>query len=162
MSVFAVRLIVIGAITSLTACVSVKTYQDNPEAQFTYRHSSSNFIVAWNTLQTGKDTAFEGLIKNVQNIEIRDIELNVMALDTDGKLLSEGAVLKTRVNLKKNDSVPFSVKLKDAVMEKGNVLQFILRYHIHTGSWYGRDGQNIFKVDAATGVAIEEQREQQN
>jgi hypothetical protein len=163
MSLLVGRLILIGVITSLAACASIKSFEDNPESQLTYRHSSFDLKFAWNTLQTGNDTVIEGLIINVRNIQVRDIDLNVTVLDTNGRVLSEGAVPPSQVNLRMNmnDSVPFSVKLKDAIIAKGNVLKFIIIYHTNDGSWYGHEWQSSFKVDAATGGAVEEQREKQ-
>ena len=148
------RLILIGVITSLTACASFKYIMDTPDSQLTFRHTTLEFKVAWNTIQTGNDMVIEGLITNVRNIQVKSVEMNVMVLDANERHLSEGTVLLDHIN----GTVPFSVKIKDGVIAKGSVLKFIVSYHINDGSWYGRSGQSSFKVDAVTGVAIEEQK----
>jgi hypothetical protein len=158
MSLFVGRLILFGVIANLAACAGFKALEDKPDAKLMYRHSSSDFTVAWNTVQTGKITMLDGLITNVQNIRIQDIDLMVVVLDTAGSRLSEGTVLLDKLGLRMNDSVSFSVKLVDAIITKGNILEFIISYRINTGSWYGRGAQSRFKVDAVTGVAIVEQR----
>jgi hypothetical protein len=55
------RLILLGIIASLPACIIVndfkanlKAYETKSESEFPYRHSSSDFIVAWNAVQAGK------------------------------------------------------------------------------------------------------------
>lgn len=165
MSFLVGRLILIGVITSLPACAIIKDFKENlkanevkSEAQLPYRHSSAEFKVAWNIVQTGNDTVIHGLITNVMNVKVRDIDLNVVVLDTDGKHLSKGEVLSPQNNLNMNDSFAFSVKLKDAIIANGNVLRFIINYSNVSGSWGGGPSvQSSFTVDATTGVAIEEQ-----
>lgn len=158
MSFLVRRLILIWTITSLAACAGIKTSEDKTEAQLPYHHSSYHLKVAWKTLQTGNGTDIDGLIKIVRNIIVRNIELNVRVLDTNGMIVSEGDVLPASINLKMNDSFPFSIKLKDAIFAKGNVLEFIIKYRTNDGSWYGHGWQSSFKVDAATGAVIEDER----
>ena len=153
------RLSLIGFIISLTSCADIKDIVGRPDTPLLYRHSSSDFIVAWNALETDNDTVIEGRITNVKNIQIHGIELKATVSNTAGNSLSEGAFLRESINLRMNDSVSFSVKLKDAKIAKGNVLEFKMRYQILTGGWGGRDAQSSFKVEAATGVAIEEKSE---
>ena len=160
MSFYVKILILIGAIASLTACTNFKAFMDKPDAKLLYRHSSPDFIVAWNTLQAGNEAVIDGLITNVKNIQVLDIDLTVVVLNSDGRHLSEGTVLFDKMNLKMNNSVSFSVKLKDAIIAKDSILEFIINYRINTGSWNGRNAQSRFKVDAATGGAIGEPKEE--
>jgi hypothetical protein len=104
----------------------------------------------------------EGFIKNLRNMQLKDFDLNVAVLDTDGRRLTEETVLLDKINLRINESIPFSVKLKNAKIAKENVLRFIISYSIDDGSYYGRGSQSSFKVDAETGAAIEEQTEKQD
>jgi hypothetical protein len=160
MSFLVRRLILIGIITSLAACANINTNTstEKTETQFPYQHSLLNLKVAWKTLQTGNDAVIDGLIKIVQNRIVRNIEMNVYVLDTKGVEVSEGAVLPTSINLKMNDYFPFSIKLRNAIIAKGDVLEFIIRYRTNDGSWNGHGWQNSFKVDAVTGAVIEEER----
>ena len=158
MSFFVSRLILIGVITSLVACASFKSYEEKV-VQLPYHHSSFDFDVAWNSSQAGNDTVIDGLIKNVRSVQVRDIILRIQVLGPDETFLSDGEVFLENVNLTMNDSRKFSVRVKDATISKGNVLEFKIDYRINNGSWYGRAGQSSFNVDETTGVAIEEQTE---
>jgi hypothetical protein len=158
MSFLVRRLILIGVITSLAACANIKTSKEKTETQLPYHHSLFDLKVSWKTLQTGNDTAIDGLIKIIRNIILRKIDMNVYVLDNKGAIVSEGEVLPASINLKMNDYFPFSVKLKDVIIAKGNVLEFIIRYRTYDGSWNGHGWQNSFKVDATTGAVIAEER----
>jgi hypothetical protein len=152
MPFIASRLILIVLIAGLAACASFKAPQNYPVVQLPYLHSSFNLDVAWNTMQTGNDTVIEGLIKNVRHPELQDIDLSVMVFDPSGRLLSKG-FLPVPNNLKINESVPFSIKLKGDTIAQANILEFIIHYRASDDGRNGIDWLSSFKVDAATGVA---------
>ena len=152
------RLILIGTISCLAACANFKAAEVRTEAKLPYHHSGSDLKVSWQTIQTGKDATVSGLVKITRKVIVRNMDLSIDLLDSEGTVVSEGEVASNSVNMKMNDYFPFSVKLKDTTLVKGNVLEFIIRYHTNDGSWYGHAWQSSFQADALTGAVIEEQR----
>jgi hypothetical protein len=169
MSFLVGRLILIGIMASLPACVIVNDFKENlkayggdkSEAQFPYRHSSPDINVAWDIVQKGNDTVVDGLITNIRNIQIGDLYMNVEVFDSDGKRMSMGDALSPQRHLNMKDSFAFSVILKDAKISEGNFLRFLINYRsgISSGAWGGggNSGKSDFKVYETTGIAIEEQ-----
>src|ERR1039458_5216426 len=121
-------LILIGAIAGLAACASFKAPQNNPEAQLPYRHSPVDLNVAWNIAQSGNDMVIDGIINNIRNLELQDIELTFKILDSGGRLLS-GGFIPVPIPLKMNVSIPFSFRLMNDSFAQGDVLDLIIRYH---------------------------------
>lgn len=149
-------LILLLIIAGMPACASLKSSQNDPMAQFPYRHNAYDLIVAWNSLQTEHGTIIDGLIKNVRYPEVRDIDLTVKVFDPKGSLLSKGSFLLVPAPLSMYESAPFIVKLPDAPLAKGNVIEFIMRYHGNDGYRNNFDWLTSFKADAATGVPYSE------
>jgi hypothetical protein len=154
------RLIVLGLVTMLPACAIIndfkesrKAYETVTDAHLPYRHLANDFKVAWNVEQKGKDIVIEGVLKNLQNLQVREITVDVQLLDTDGRGLSYGGMLLPVNTLFKDDATTFSITLKDTVIEQGNDLNFVINYRINSGAWGGSGGNSSFKVDATTGIA---------
>jgi hypothetical protein len=166
MSLLVGRLILLGLIASLPACMIVNDFKENlhayerPEGPLPYRHSSSELMVTWNTVRRGNDTVVEGFITNVHRLQVQNISLDVQVTDSNGRALSTGSDLLPQNTLYMNDSLTFSVQLKDVRMTEGNVLKFYINYRTRTGAWGGGSGDCNFKVDAATGTVIKEQTAQ--
>ncbi len=157
------RFILIAIITCLPACAIITNYKDylkanegKSETKFSYHHISSDFKVDWNTLQKGSDTVIDGLITNIREMRVNDINPHVVVLGTDGNKLSEGEALSDHFTSYRNDSFAFNVILKDAFIAKGYIILFYIDYRLQDGRWGGKFMESSFKVDATTGTDIEE------
>ena len=154
------RFFLIGVITCLSACATT-TYEDylkanevKPDIKFSYDHKSPDYKVDWNTLQKGSDTVIDGRITNVRDMSASDINLYVVVLDPSGSELFNGNDLSYHSMSSRNQSFAFTVKLKDAIIAKGDILRFIIDYHLQDGRWGGNIMQSRFAVDATTGSEI--------
>jgi hypothetical protein len=100
MSYLVGRLVLIGIITSLPACIVIndfkgylKAYEDKLETQLPYHHSSSDAKVDWDAVQLGNDTIIDGRVTNVQNMQESDFYVDVDVLDSEGNHVSKGRAL---------------------------------------------------------------------
>jgi hypothetical protein len=164
MSLLFGRLILLGLIASLPACFIVndfkenmKAYESKPEVPLPYRHSASDFIVTWNTVQSGNDTVIDGFIKNAQNIQVRNVSMDIQLLGIDGRALGKESAFLPQTTLYMNNSFSFTVRLKGASIARGNVLKFIINYRTNAGAWGGNSASSSFQVDATAGNKIETQ-----
>ncbi len=157
-------LILIGFVINLSACAIIKEFKGNSTAikseSKQYHHTASDFKMAWDITQAGNDTVINGVITSVMNTQVLDVYLLVEVLDSDGSKLTGGDVSLDQVNLRRNDSATFSVKLTNTVLAKGDVLNFITNYRFASGSWGGSSRYSNFMVDATTGAATQVQKAQ--
>lgn len=140
-------------LAAFAGCTAMPAARTSPFAGYPFRHDDFDFNVAWKTSPAGQGVNVDGILKNVRYAQVSDIQLWVKVLSKDKKVMTEESTLLLPVSLNTDDSLPFSVTLKNVVLAPGNMLNFVIMYRVNDDSKSSSAWLSSFTVDAVTGAS---------
>lgn len=144
----------LATILMLTVHAPAYAAGNGPAAGLPFRHSDFDFKVAWNTSTLDQGVAIEGLLTNVRYPSVEGVDLSVWLVGKDNRVIACSTAFPIPQRIGEYDYSPFRLVLKNGLLSKGDVLQFLIRYRVNEGGQGGDSWLSSFAVDAATGAAV--------
>lgn len=113
----------------LSSCSTYSHYDASPQRLETLpqRYSEFDLKLAWDIRVTGDQTVIDGVVKNVRYAYMHDLEIWVVVLDPDGKVVARAMTFVIPIQLRMDEIAAFEVKLPVAVAP-GTRLHFTYKY----------------------------------
>ncbi|MDR3580487.1 MAG: hypothetical protein P4L44_11040 [Oryzomonas sp.] len=151
-----IKTLLLVALFILSACsAQYVATQENPAAGFPFRHSDFDYKVAWKTTEANNAVVIDGILKNVRYPYIESLDITVFLLGSDGKIRTRASTIPTPQRSQTGEVIPFSVELRNATLNQGDVFKFVIHYLADLGGpESGIDWHSTFAVDAMTGAVL--------
>jgi hypothetical protein len=146
--------VILLSLAIMSGC-GLQPYVQTDVAGYPYRYADFDYKYAWKSTRTNQGVAIEGVMKNVRYPAISSVQLTVLLLQKDGKIVGRESTFPMPQQSRENDVCHYSLLLKGIKPVVGDLLQFHVHYRGNEGNDEAIDWISSFKVDALTGAIIE-------
>jgi hypothetical protein len=126
----------------------------NPAAGLANRHNGYELKLAWQELQANGDVVVKGLIKNIRQNKVADLDVAVFLLDGQNRIVAADRTYPLPAPIVDHEYVPFNMTFRNMAADSTvQYVAFFIRYrNVDDLGW----GNSSFRYDLASGKEIEE------
>jgi hypothetical protein len=136
----------------MAACGLQRSAQYTNVAGYPYRHADFDYKYAWKTATTDQGVVIDGVMKNVRYPSIDSVQMTIVVLGKDGKIIARASTFPMLQQTRENDVCHFNLLLRDIKPAPDDVFHFLVHYRGNEGG--SVEWHSSFRVDALTGAVI--------